>query len=699
MKLIIAEKPTQAKDYAKALGGFNSKNGYLENSEYYITWCFGHLIELERDTAYRNEGKWSKDYLPLIPKKYQYKIGSGKNGKPDAGKKKQLDIIQNLMNKSSSIINATDADREGELIFMYVYNYLNCKLPFQRLWISSLTDGDIKKGFQNLLPSTELANLNKSAYARAIADWLVGINGTQASTLQFGNGSLLTIGRVQTAILKIICERYLKHKNHTKAFTYKIRANHSLNIDFHSETEAYEAKTSAENILAKLSLSSHRCINVENSVKKVAPPLLFSIDTLIIEANKHYGYTGKQTLDLAQKLYEKKLTSYPRTDSEYINQENFDKLKTFLPSFSKSYLNIDFSFSANSPKSVNDKKLTGSHDAIVPTGENSGIDSLLEPERNLYNLILARCLQSFSPPAEYNKTKITFDNQSILFNTYGSKLMKLGWKKYELKNTDEKDIEEQELDIKIQPNQIIEVKNFELKEIESKPPALYSEVNLTKDLTNFGTLLKEEKPELLEKIKSNIDIKSLQIGTQATRPAIIERLKFLKFIELKKNKFLPTEKGLEYYNIIKDLQVSDVITTAIWEMKLKKVAEGTEDVKLFYKEITDFTNNIVQDIFSKDTKLTSITTERKTLGKCPKCSDGNILEGKKSFGCTNWKKGCDFTIWKTIAGKKISELVIQDLISKKETRLLKGFKSKTGKSFDTRLKLNNEFKIEFDFNK
>jgi DNA topoisomerase-3 len=226
--LIIAEKPNQAREYAQALGSFTRKDGYFESSEYYLTWCFGHLIELETDDKYRTAGYWNKEYLPLIPEKYQYCIGK-KDKKTDSGKKKQVDLIKSLINKSDQLINATDADREGELIFLYVYNFLSCKLPYKRLWISSLTENDIRKGFKNLLSCEDVKNLGKSGYARAIADWLVGVNGTQACTLQLGKGSLLTIGRVQTAILKIICERYLKNKNFQKSFTYKIRALHQYN--------------------------------------------------------------------------------------------------------------------------------------------------------------------------------------------------------------------------------------------------------------------------------------------------------------------------------------------------------------------------------------------------------------------------------------------------------------------------------------
>lgn len=698
-KLIIAEKPSQAKEYAKALGGFSNKDGYLENEEYYIAWCFGHLIELEKDSVYRKEGKWDKSYLPLIPSKYQYKIGSDSNGKIDSGKKKQVALIEKLMKSSKEIINATDADREGELIFLYVYNFLQSKLPYKRLWISSLTEGDIRKGFKNLLDSKEVFHLGKSAYARAIADWLVGVNGTQASTLQFGKGTLLTIGRVQTAILKIICERYIKNKSFEKTFTYKIRANHTENVEFHSESDIYETKAEAEEVLKNL-LKIHNCKKIEKNNQNQNAPLLFSIDTLIIEANKKFGYTGQETLDTAQSLYEKKLTSYPRTDSEYINNENYERMKMFLEKFSNKILNKNFSFSNNIPKSVNDKKLTGSHDAIVLTGEFASLDELNAKEKNIFTLILCRCLQSFSAPAVYEKTKITFENNQFPFFTFSSKLLSPGWKLFEMKEINIEESEnletDQNIDIQITEGKEVKVISFLLKEIESKPPALYSEVNLTKDLTNFGKLLKEESPEKIKEISSNIDINSLQIGTQATRPGIIERLKKLDFIALKSNKFIPTENGLKYYGIFKDLQVSNVITTAIWEMKLKNVAEGKEDISVFYKEITSFTEKIVEDIFTKTSDV-SFEKISVSLGNCPLCG-GNVIESNKSYGCSNWKKkDCKFTIWKTMFSKKITPAIVTQLLKDKTTKELTNLKSSKGKTFSAKLKLEPNGKIGLVF--
>ncbi len=701
MILIIAEKPNQARAIADTLGGFKNNEGYLQSDKYYIAWCYGHMIQLETDDKYRNPGDWSKSYLPLIPQKYLYTVSLDANKKPDSGKKKQLAVIKNLMSKSTELINATDADREGELIFQYVYRYLNCTLPYRRLWATNLTPGDIMKAYRNLRSSSEMVNLTKSAYARAIADWLVGVNGTQAATLQFSKGPTLTIGRVQTAILRIICERYLKNKSFQKTYTYKLRANHTLNVPFFSESDVFERKDDASKIVSGLS-EHHICTSVQQNNTKAAPPLLYSINTLIMDANRTFGYSSQETLDIAQSLYEKKLTSYPRTDSEYINQENFQNIKSFLPGLVQRLFSKPFSISNPSPKSVDDSKLTGSHDAIVPTGDTSALEALRENERNVYKLTVLRCMQSFSEPAEYLKTKITFDNNGTSFHSNASKLLHPGWKRYTLKNSMEESESpnneaEQEIDIQIKQGDRVRVAKVEILEIESKPPSLYSDVNLINDLMNFGKLLKQENPEMLAKVSSTVDIDKLQIGTEATRPGMIERLKKLKYIEVQKNKFIPTELGLSYYQIIKDLAVSNVLTTALWEMRLQHVAEGKEDVSLFYDEIKKFTQALVHDIFSRRVE-SPIEFHRQTFGQCPQCGRGQIRETKSAFGCTEYKpenKGCNFTIWKQMAGKKITASVITSLLTKGESGTLSGFKNKQGKPFKAKLRLTKDYKVEF----
>lgn len=693
--LVIAEKPSQAREYAQALGGFLRKDGFLENDRYYITWCFGHLVELAKDTAYREGTKWDISYLPLIPTDFKY-IAKG-----DAEVKKRLQIIKELMNKSSAIINATDADREGETIFLYVYNYLNCNLPYLRLWVNSLTEEHIRKQFSNLLTSKDVYNLGRSGYARAITDWLVGVNATQAVTLHIGKGELLTIGRVQTSILKIICERYLKNKSHQKTYTYKIRTWHKYRgIEYYTDSPIYETEKEVDAVISSLE-KNHTFISSEKKIEKKNAPLLFSINTLTIEANKYFGLDADKVLASAQRLYEAKLTTYPRTDSQYINIESFSNLKKKLPAIVKNILGVDFKLENQNPKCVNEQKITGSHDALVITGDINNYERLSNEDKKMYALILSKCMEAFSNPAVYEKIKYNFENNDTPFVAYSSELKDLGWKKYTLpkhtqatEDEDEDETEDVVIKLDLQSQEKVFVERKEQKNIESKPKAIYTPATLTKDLTNIGKFLQDENPELLATLKKEIDLKEVGIGTEATRPSILKRLEKVGYISNEKNKYIPTDKGLKFYNLIKNLQVSNIANIGILEKQLKDISEGNLSEEQFYSELNSYVREVVKDIFSLESKVDF--KERNILGTCPKCRKGNIIEGKKGFGCTRWKEGCDFVLWKKVAGKRLTKKNIQDLLEKGQTTKINGFKGRNGE-FKCKLVLSKSFKTEFEF--
>ena len=704
--LVLAEKPTQGKLYAQALGKFTQKEGYYENDKYIITWAFGHLIELEKDTAYREDGKWDKGYLPLIPslKDYKYVV------KDDSGVKKQLKIIKDLMKEAGEIYCATDSDREGELIFRYIYNYLNCKLPFKRVWIRALEDEEIRKAFakpEYKQGDSFLENLSKSAYSRAISDWLIGVNGTQSATLQFGRGSLLSIGRVQTTILKIICERYNKNKSHQKSYTYKLITTHNYNGQkYLAESPIFETKQETEAILHKLS-ENHifKSYQKKKDVKK--PPLLHTLDSLTIVANKLYKYDASQVLASAQKLYESKLISYPRTEDPYITEEGYNKLKNSLLPLVSKCLNIDnFSFPSQTPASVDGSKITGSHDALIPTGQTAGIENLSVQDRNIFDLILYRCLESFSQEAIYEKGIYTFENNTIPFVTRTNTLLQIGWKKYtptkKNKGEEEKEEEDKEeekivsLELPYKEGDKVEIKGKEIREIESKAPSIYTPATLTEDLSNLAKFLQQEDPELYNSLKDEIDLKSLQIGTKATRPSIIEQLiQKRKFVDFSKNKYTPTELGMKFYESIKDMEVVNVAETAKLEYKLSKVASGEMTEEDFYKGVSEYTRKIVEGVFGKEINMQ--VHQQDSLGQCPLCKKGSVREGTKAYGCTEYKNGCNFTIWKEIASKKLTKKNVEDLLNKGETSLIKGFKSKAGKDFEAYLYLDEEGKVQFKF--
>lgn len=699
--LILAEKPSQMRDYVKALGGFTQKGDFYEKEGFIISSALGHLIELAEDTAYRPAGKWDKSYLPILPTLKDFVYEPKRN---DKGRKEQLNKLGKLFNDNSisMIYVATDSDREGELIFRYIYNYFKCKIPFKRVWLRSLDDGEIRKAFANPEYSQGdpfLENLCKSAYARAIADWLIGVNATQSATLQLGRGNLLSIGRVQTAILKIICDRYLKNKSHQKTYTYKIVTEHSYSgINYTAESPVFDTKEQTEILFNRL-LSAHDFVSFESKTERKNPPLLHTLDSLTIVANKLYKYDASQVLASAQKLYESKLISYPRTEDAYITEEGFEKIKGFLIPLVNDVLGVnDFSFSAK-PKSVDGTKITGSHDALVPTGHTAGVDNLSEQELNIYKLILSRCLESFSESAIYEKGTYLFQNGDIPFKTHTSKITQIGWKKYTptTKDVSEEDEEEKVFVLKLPYKQgdKVHIENKNLKEIESKPPAIYTPATLIEDLSNLSKFLQEQNPEVYNELQGQIDLKGLEIGTKGTRPSIIEQLVSVrKYISFEKNKYIPTDLGMQFYEIIKDLQVVNVSQTARLEYQLKQVTEGKLHVNDFYSNLQNYVKDIVQSIFALENGITK--PERENLGTCPKCSKGNIFEGKKGYGCSAYKEGCDFVIWKEIAGKTLTKNQVKDLLTKGKTNLIKGFKSKTGKNFDAILKMDNsEVKFEF----
>lgn len=705
--LILAEKPSQLREYVRVLGGFVQKGDFYESKQYIASCALGHLIELAEDTAYHSDKSWSKNHLPLLPAFNDY-VYESKRG--DQGRQAHLKKLATLFKNPDigMIYVATDSDREGELIFRYIYNYFECKLPYKRIWISALDDSEIKKAFAQPKYSQGdpfLENLSKSAYARAIADWLIGTNATQSATLQLGGEKMLSIGRVQTAILKIVCDRYLKNKNHQKNYTYKLLTIHSFNgIAYTAESPIYESKSQAEQLLNSLA-PAHTFVSFQKKTKKQNPPLLHTLDSLTIVANKLYKYTPAEVLASAQSLYEKKLTSYPRTEDAYITEEGYTKIKGFLLNLVDKYLNVNnFCFPEQTPDSVNGAKITGSHDALVPTGQTNGIESLSEQDRRIYELILYRCLESFSLPATYEKGVYQFENQNIPFKTNTNKLLQLGWKQYSPKgkNTiEDEDNEEEILVLNLPYNQgdriNIEKKNF--KEIESKPPAIYTPATLTEDLCNLDKFLQEQNPEVYAELQDKIDFKGLEIGTKGTRPNQIELLvKQRKYIAFEKNKYIPTELGLQFYQAIKDLKVVNVAQTAHLEYSLKQVASGELSLTNFYDNLLEYVKGIVQDIFAIENTLTASSSKgNKGLGTCPICKKGQIVDGKFDYNCDRWKEGCTYKIYKEKSGKKLTPKNIEDLLSKGKTSLIKGFKSKTGSDFEAYLVLDKDGKVNFEF--
>ncbi|MGV4459897.1 DNA topoisomerase [Ornithobacterium rhinotracheale] len=689
MITILAEKPSQARQYIEVLRkkfgqNFDKKDGFYQSKNYFVTNGFGHLIALAKDTAYRKEGNWSWDYLPLIPKDYEYNPISG-----DAGVKNQLKAIKYCLDNSTEIINATDADREGELIFYYIYDYFKCNKPVKRLWLNSLSDNDIANGFKNLKAPNPL--FRESAYLRAIMDWVIGVNGTQAATLKLGSGNLLTIGRVQSVILKLICEKYLKNKNFNSLKYYRLRTHHEINgIKFIAESTDYENKKEAETAILN---AEHTVKSFEQKKESKTNPLLYSINSLTIDANKYLNMKSDKTLEIAQKLYEKKLMSYPRTDNEYINEEIYNKLKNNLLTIANS-LGIDtngFEYSS-SPRTVNEEKMDSSHDALVPTGETNGLDKLLDEERKVYELVVKRALAAFENEKYIVlKSSAEFENNSILFSSKGRELIQLGWKKYQIFDLKEGGDEEDKyypLPVLSAGNQV-KILDKEIREVKTAPPRLANVQNLISELSNVKNLIKDNDLE----IPKGFNLKDCEIGTQSTRTLIIKRLENLKYIQYKGKSFIPTELGLQYYEKIKNLYTCNYFFTVETEIKLKSISDGEINRAIFLYDLGELTKQIVDDIKKIDAPIENKKTD---VGVCPKCKKGHILENKKGYSCSEWKQGCDFGLWQSYFGKKLTKKDVQSLLTKGATSSLK-FKSKNGNPYMAKLILDDDFKIKLDF--
>lgn len=722
MKLIIAEKAIQAATYANVIGNMIRKNGYFEGNGYQITWCIGHLFGLANDKHYHKQEKWSMDYLPLLVDTFHYELSS------DVNRQKQYEVIEKLAKEATTIINGTDADREGELIFRTVLNKTGVKKPVSRLWLNSLEDNDIRQGLHELKAYEDrkdekihisLNKLSTASELRQQFDWLVGVNGTQAMTVLKGQGKLLTIGRVQTVVLKIIVERYLANKSHKVSFRYRLVAQHKeQGVEFKTQSIIFDTEAEAQQKLAQIE-KEFTVLDFKEKKQLEHPPLLFSLNTLIIEANKQFKYSSKQVLETAQTLYEKKMITYPRTDCEYINEEKFEKMKGYIPTICQSILEQTCHLNYQ-PKAVDNSKLDSSHDAIVPTGESSEFEQLSELEKNLFRLIVLRTVQSFGFANEYKVRELKLDNHGLEFIGRSKELTQIGFSEYQNHfahrfiaskavsaqkgkaddldtDSEDNDISSISLPVLSMDSKIAGTTN--LAKLESKPKPLYTGATLTTALMKIGQHLIQEGYDLKE-IEQKIPIKEVELGTDNTRVNIIERLIKLAYIEFKHNKYYPTELGLKYYELIKDLEVCQVMTTVNNEVNLRLVEKGELTETEFRDNMRQYIKNIVQDITEQKTEVNF--NEKKKIATCPKCKEGEIFKGEKSFYCSRYKENCKFGIFRQIAGKNLTDNWIQELIQKKKSPLIKGFAKKVepeqeAKKFDAHLILNEHFEVKFEF--
>lgn len=692
MKAIIAEKPSVAREIAQLLGVHEKKEGYLSGNSYCVTWALGHLIALGMPENYGIRG-FNKASLPIFPNPFiltPKKLKTAKGYEPDPSALKQLNTIKQVINQCSSIIVATDAGREGELIFRYIYHYIQCNKPFERLWISSLTEKAIQDGFKNLQPGEAFDGLYQAAKARSEADWLVGINATQALTIS-ENQDVYSLGRVQTPTLALICQRFLQHQNFTKQKYFQIQLSHRKEYtDFTSlSLLQWEEKKQAEQIQKSIEREG-RAVVEDVSITKVQEqsPLLFDLTELQKEANRKLGLSADEVLKIAQSLYEKKFITYPRTGSKYIPEDLWPDIPElvrilnatdhFKPAIST------LKFGNFNKRIVNDLKVTDHHGLLITTKVPS---ALTATEKAIYDMIAYRLLESLSHTCTKQVSHIIIKVHHYEFQIRGSKILEKGWRTIKGILSDNKIPDNAEALIELPELKIgdeLKISKTELLEKTTQPPKLYTEADLLSAMENAGSSIenKEEKQAL----------STIGIGTPATRASIIETLLSRNYI-IRKSKILhPTDKGLQVYNLIKDKKIANVQMTAEWEMSLDRIEKGELNRTQFINDIQNYTAEITNELLSLH-----IPQENIPQLKCPKCRQHNLIIKDKIVKCPD--EQCNWILFRTICGIQLSIKDITLLLTQNKTSLIKNMKSKNGKQFDAHLILKNDLTISFIFSK
>lgn len=700
MKVVIAEKPSVARDLARVMGAKEVKDGYISGNGYAFTYAFGHLVQLCTPQAYGYHN-WAISNLPIIPKQFELEVKKVKrDGKQidDAGALKQLNTIKALLGQAEEIIVATDAGREGELIFRNIYYYLNSKVPFKRLWISSQTDKAIKEGFANLKEGIEYDSLYMSARSRSESDWLIGINATQALTLAAGNRGLLSLGRVQTPTLAMICSRYLENKDFKPQAFYKIQAGFEKEgIQFKATSNKIDKKDIAEETIARMQVGMNATVkNVEAKETKEQPPLLFDLTSLQQDANKKYGYSADQTLSIAQTLYEKKVITYPRTGSRYIGEDVFEKIEELFQHLANTAQESIAVISKNligaklNKRSVDDKKVTDHH-ALLVTDEKPG--PMPMDQQNIYNMIAKRMVESFSEVCLKDITTVVIDAAGVELIAKGTVIRQYGWRlsadQVELpdedKNNDDQDNENAQLP-KLSVEEILEVLTLELAERFTKARPIHTEASLLKAMETSGKEIEDDEMRQA--------MKDCGLGTPATRAATIETLFQRDYIKRDKKKLIPTEKGLSVYYLVKDRSIAKVTLTGKWEQKLEEMRANKVSYDVFMKHIKDYTEKITKELLQL--RIAIAHEELKPLQKgkikCPKCKQGQIQLYDKVAQCDHYARGCDFKIWRTLNGVFLDEKEMKNLLEKGKTSVLQGIRNQDGQTVAAPLVFEN-FKV------
>lgn len=708
MILCIAEKPSVTRELARVLAPSAKKNseGFLEGNGIVFAHARGHLCSLKTpsqiDVKYK---RWSYDHLPLFPQTIPVCIREGCS--------KEFSALKKLLKDNSRfeyVVCATDAGREGQYIFDLIYQHAASKLQIKRLWLSAFTDESIKKAWANMKDCSEYKGLSTAAKLRSYADWYVGMNASPAVSL--AAGPTINVGRVMTPTLNLIVNRTRENQNFVPETYYQIVAEFGgiykgtlLKKDGDTIYSTKKIDIATE-IVSKLKNQQGEIIKVKKERQKESPPKLFNLGDLQVAASKALGFTAEKTLKIAQSLYEShKCLSYPRTNSRHIDEA----MVTELPSLIRAVGHInEVSTVAKdilskpipklSKNYVDSTKVTDHH-CLLPTARPAKLGNLSNDEKALFILVVKRFLAVFLPIAQYDKTTILTQwtkEKNCVFRTTGRQLINLGWKVvYGAEKTDDENEEKQSILPPLKEGEIRDVTDTVAEEKKTKPRPLYNDGTIIKAMQNVAK-------ELDDDIKGQL--KTLELGTEATRAAIIEKLLYLKMVERKgKGKIknlVATQFGINSISAICDETVKSPMLTAEWEMKLAEIEAGNMTEKAFMTELQKSIDALVENLKGTSVRLNinrKVTgNNEKAIGKCPFC-ENDVVETQKAYGCSNWKNGCKFAVWKTIAGKKIGEEVAQKLIKHGSTEPMTGFKSKAGKPFSAALVVKKDMKIGFDF--
>ena len=689
MIAIIAEKPSVGQDIARVIGATEKKDGYMAGNGYLVTWALGHLVSLAMPSAY-GYGKASHEDLPMLPEPIQLVVRQIKTDRgmvTDISAAKQLKVIDEVFSKCDSIIVATDAGREGELIFRYIYHYLGYTKPFKRLWISSLTDEAIRAGMSNLKDGEAYDSLYHAADCRAKADWLVGMNASRALALASGmpNNSL---GRVQTPTLAMICSRYKENRDFVSTPYWQLHITLERLGEFRqfAHIEDFKSKEQAEAAHARFSPDSTALITkVERKRTYQQAPLLYDLTTLQKECNTHHDMSAEKTLSVAQTLYEKKYISYPRTGSRYISHDLMEQVYDSLwkiatmPEF-KEY-GKRFDFEHLNMRSVDDDKVTDHH-ALIITGVEP--EELNAHEQIVYTMIAGRMLEAFSPRCEKESLVMEATAEDMKFRSRSTTIVNPGWRAVFARKEDaEKDeTEANKGTARFAEGEQIPVTGYGTAQRKTMPKPLYTEATLLAAMETCGRNITDEKAKEA--------MKELGIGTPATRAAIITTLFKRDYIERSGKALVPTEKGLYIYEAVKDMQVANVELTGSWEKTLLQIEQHTLETRSFMHSIESFTSQVTREVLG----LKFPAPKQHSL-PCPKCGTGKVMIRPKVAKCDNLD--CGLLVFRKVLNKELNEQHLEQLLSSGATKLIKGFKGKKGNSFDAAVAFDDEFNVTLAF--